>query len=218
MQVQSAADPPKKLALGERAVMADGNEYNIVPAEGERSRRSSVVYATEGTPLIVGPNGDLQGRAESECGAGCSRPSASRRNAQQLIVDVGGLRSVHPQTKEKAGRKPLKDIKTLKDDPAGGRQAGRRRQGALRQAVQGGRVTTLITSTPDSSSAPLQPRKFGLDMSTPLIVAFALAAMRPDPAADGLAVVLQSGRPQRRVHPRRTSSASSTIRYCSSRC
>src|SRR5712671_5319025 len=27
MQVQSAADPPKKLGLGERAVMADGNEY-----------------------------------------------------------------------------------------------------------------------------------------------------------------------------------------------
>src|SRR5580698_7504130 len=30
MQVQSATDPPKKLALGERAVMADGNEYNVV--------------------------------------------------------------------------------------------------------------------------------------------------------------------------------------------
>src|SRR6201989_2431596 len=29
MQVQSSADPPKKLNLGERAVMADGNEYNI---------------------------------------------------------------------------------------------------------------------------------------------------------------------------------------------
>src|SRR6185312_6759622 len=28
-QVQSSADPPKKLDLGERAVMADGNEYNI---------------------------------------------------------------------------------------------------------------------------------------------------------------------------------------------
>src|SRR6185369_16065311 len=26
MQVQSSTDPPKKLALGERAVMADGNE------------------------------------------------------------------------------------------------------------------------------------------------------------------------------------------------
>jgi iron(III) transport system substrate-binding protein len=40
------------------------------------------------------------------------------REAQQLIIDVGGLRSVHPDTKEKAGRKPLKDIKTMKDDAA----------------------------------------------------------------------------------------------------
>src|SRR5271154_4418238 len=30
MQVQSSTDPPKKLSLGERAVMADGNEYNVV--------------------------------------------------------------------------------------------------------------------------------------------------------------------------------------------
>ena len=30
MQVQSAAEPPKKLALGERAVMADGGEYVVV--------------------------------------------------------------------------------------------------------------------------------------------------------------------------------------------
>ena len=31
MQVQSAADPPKKLALGERAIMADGGEYVVLP-------------------------------------------------------------------------------------------------------------------------------------------------------------------------------------------
>jgi iron(III) transport system substrate-binding protein len=37
---------------------------------------------------------------------------------QQLIIDVGGLRSMHPQTKEKAGRTPFKDIKVMKDDPA----------------------------------------------------------------------------------------------------
>ena len=30
---------------------------------------------------------------------------------------IGGLRSAHPQTKEKPGWTPLKDIKTLKDDP-----------------------------------------------------------------------------------------------------
>src|SRR5437016_7972487 len=30
MQVQSATDPPKKLAIGERAIMADGGEYNLI--------------------------------------------------------------------------------------------------------------------------------------------------------------------------------------------
>ena len=38
---------------------------------------------------------------------------------QQLVIDVGALRSVHPQTKEKPGRKPFKDIKVMKDDAAG---------------------------------------------------------------------------------------------------
>ena len=28
------------------------------------------------------------------------------------------MRSIHPQTKEKPGRKPLKEIKTLKEDAA----------------------------------------------------------------------------------------------------
>ena len=37
---------------------------------------------------------------------------------QQLIIDTGGLRSMHPSTKEKAGRTPFKDIKVMKDDPA----------------------------------------------------------------------------------------------------
>jgi iron(III) transport system substrate-binding protein len=38
--------------------------------------------------------------------------------AQQLMVDFGGLRSVHKLIKEHAGRKPLGEIKTLKDDAA----------------------------------------------------------------------------------------------------
>ncbi|MEN3378051.1 MAG: iron(III) transport system substrate-binding protein, partial [Hyphomicrobiales bacterium] len=37
---------------------------------------------------------------------------------QQLIIDVGGLRSVHPQAKEKPGRKLLSEIKLMKDDAA----------------------------------------------------------------------------------------------------
>ena len=43
MQVQSSADPPKKLALGERAVMADGNEYNLIQLK-EKGEPVEIVY------------------------------------------------------------------------------------------------------------------------------------------------------------------------------
>src|SRR5262249_37724521 len=77
MQVQSSADPPKKLALGERAVMADGNEYNMF-IEKEKGTPVEIVYATEGSPLIVGPNALLRTRP-IRMPPGCSRASASRR-------------------------------------------------------------------------------------------------------------------------------------------
>ena len=56
MQVQSSTDPPKKLALGERAVMVDGNEYNALQLK-EKGDPVEIVYPTEGTPMAVGPNG-----------------------------------------------------------------------------------------------------------------------------------------------------------------
>src|SRR3978361_548028 len=56
MQVQSSADPPKKLEIGERAVMADGNEYNNFQMR-EEGAPAEPVYATEGSPLIIGPHG-----------------------------------------------------------------------------------------------------------------------------------------------------------------
>src|SRR5947208_14956519 len=55
MQVQSAADPPKKLDLGERAVQADGNEYNLLQSKAKNGP-IEIVYPPEGTPVIVGPN------------------------------------------------------------------------------------------------------------------------------------------------------------------
>ena len=116
MQVQSSADPPKKLELGERAVMADGNEYNILQFK-ETGRPVQPVYATEGSPMIVGPNGIFKGSPNPNA-AKLFQSFCFSREAQQLIIDFGGLRSVHPQTQEKAGRTLLKDIKTMKDDPA----------------------------------------------------------------------------------------------------
>jgi iron(III) transport system substrate-binding protein len=114
MQVQSAADPPKKLALGERAIMVDGSDY-VLTLLKDGGRPVELVYPAEGTPLVVGPNGVFKGGPN---------PNAARLfnaycfslEAQQFIVDVGALRSVHPHTRERAGRKPLSAIKTMKDD------------------------------------------------------------------------------------------------------
>jgi iron(III) transport system substrate-binding protein len=116
LQVQSSADPPKKLALGERAVQADGNEYNIFELK-EAGRPVEPVYATEGSPLIVGPNGVFK-NAPHPNAARLFQSFCFTPQAQQLIVDAGGLRSMHPQVKEKPGRKPFRDIKVMRDDPA----------------------------------------------------------------------------------------------------
>jgi iron(III) transport system substrate-binding protein len=116
MQVQSSADPPKRLELGERAVMADGNEYNIFQMK-EAGQPVEPVYASEGSPLIVGPNGIFKDSPHPNA-AKLFQSFCFSRDAQQLIIDIGGLRSVHPQTQEKPGRKPFKDIKTMKDDAA----------------------------------------------------------------------------------------------------
>src|SRR6266478_617180 len=116
MQVQSSADPPKKLEIGERAVMADGNEYNIFQLK-EAGRPVEPVYASEGSPLIIGPNGIFK-TSPNPNAAKLFQSFCLGRDAQQLIIDVGGLRSVHAQTQEKPGRTSFKDIKTMKDDAA----------------------------------------------------------------------------------------------------
>jgi iron(III) transport system substrate-binding protein len=122
MQVQSSADPPKKLALGERAVMADGNEYNLFQLK-EAGQPVEIVYPTEGAPLIVGPNG-LFKDAPNPNAARLLQSYMFSVEAQQFIVDVGGLRSLHPLVKEKPGRRPLAEIKVMKDDPAAVEAAG----------------------------------------------------------------------------------------------
>jgi iron(III) transport system substrate-binding protein len=116
MQVQSSADPPKKLALGERAIMADGNEYNLIQLK-EKGEPVEIVYPSEGTPLIIGPSGVMKD-APSPNAARLLQSFMFSTECQQLMVDVGGLRSFHDQVKDKAGRKPLHDIKLMKDDAA----------------------------------------------------------------------------------------------------
>jgi iron(III) transport system substrate-binding protein len=117
LQVQSASDPPKKLARGERAIQADGSEY-VIQQEKDRGQPVEPVYAAEGSPLIIGPNAVFKAAPNPNAArlfqSFCFSPAC-----QQLIVDYGGLHSAHAQVKEKPGRIPFKDIKAMKDDPEG---------------------------------------------------------------------------------------------------
>ncbi len=117
LQVQSASVPPKKLALGERAVQADGVEY-LIFKEKESGQPVDPVYASEGTPLIIGPNGVFKA-APNPNAARLFQSYCFTAECQQVNINTGGLRSAHPQTKEKPGRTPLKDIKLMKDDAVG---------------------------------------------------------------------------------------------------
>jgi iron(III) transport system substrate-binding protein len=117
MQVQSSTDPPKKLALGERAVMADGNDYNVIQLK-ERGQPVEVVYPSEGTPFVTGPTAIF---------ASAPNPNAARlfqnwlhsREAQQQLVDFARQHSLHAQVTEKPGARKLSEIKLMKDDAAG---------------------------------------------------------------------------------------------------
>ncbi len=96
--------------------MADGNEYVLIQVK-ESGGPVEAVYPTEGTPQVVGPNGVFKA---------APNPNAARLfqcfcfspECQQLMVDIAGMRSFHPQVTEKPGRKPFADIKVMKEDAA----------------------------------------------------------------------------------------------------
>jgi iron(III) transport system substrate-binding protein len=116
MQVQSGADPPKRVAQGERPVMADGGEY-LVQQMKAAGAPLAIVYPTEGTPTIPGGAGVF---------ADAPHPNSARlftlylfsREGQQVMSDTAWLRSFHPDVKYHDGVKPLSEIKTMKADPA----------------------------------------------------------------------------------------------------
>jgi iron(III) transport system substrate-binding protein len=115
LQVQSSTEPPKKLALGERAVSADGLEYVHIQLK-ESGAPIAIVYPAEGTPFVP----SCEAIAKN-----APHPNAARlfisfmfsRETQQYLVDTAGLRSFHPDVKDKQGRVPLSKIKLLPSDP-----------------------------------------------------------------------------------------------------
>lgn len=115
MQVQSSVDPPKKIALGERAVMADGGHYNV-HQHIDKGAALAVVFPTEGSPYVSNPAALFKA---------APHPNAARllhnwmfsAEGQQSNTDNAGTYSMHAEVKPKAGRKPLAEIKIMKEDP-----------------------------------------------------------------------------------------------------
>jgi iron(III) transport system substrate-binding protein len=115
MQLQSAAEPPRKIALGERAVQADGNDYSLYLYK-DAGRPVQAVYASEGTPQIIVETGIFRSS---------QNPNAARLfqqflysiEGQQIFIDFAH-RSFHAQVKDRPGLTPLSAIKTMKSDPA----------------------------------------------------------------------------------------------------
>ena len=117
MQVQSSTDPPKKLSLGERAIMADGNEYGVVLLK-EAGQPVEPIYPSEGSPTISGPTAIF---------ATAPHPNAARlfqawlhtRETQQFFTDFTAQYSAHAQVQSKPGRRKISDLKLMKEDAEG---------------------------------------------------------------------------------------------------
>jgi iron(III) transport system substrate-binding protein len=117
MQVQSATDTPKKVTLGERAVMVDGAGYLVIRGK-EAGEPIEIVYPEEGTPLAAGPSAIFKA-APNPNAARLLQNWMNSREGQQMIIDVARQYSAHGQTVEKPGVRPLKEIKLMKEDPEG---------------------------------------------------------------------------------------------------
>jgi iron(III) transport system substrate-binding protein len=115
MQVQSAGDPPIKVMLGERAVMADGNDYNLIVFK-DQGKPVEVVYPAEGSPLIIVPSGVFK-EAPNPNAARLFQNFFFSREAQQMLVNDFAHRSFHSEVKPRAGQMPMSEVKMLKSDP-----------------------------------------------------------------------------------------------------
>lgn len=115
MQLQSAAEPPRKIAEGERAVQADGNDYSLELYKAQ-GRPVQAVYATEGTPQIVVETGIFRSSPNANA-ARLFQHFLYSQAGQQIFIDFAH-RSFHSQVKDRPGRPPLSAIKTMKSDAA----------------------------------------------------------------------------------------------------
>ena len=114
MQTQSALEPPRKVASGEREVMVDGSEYFVFSLI-DQGNPIKIVYPAEGVPAITSPAAILKA---------APHPNAAKlfyaflfsQEVQQVMVDKGGTRSFHKLVKDRPDRVPLAQLKLFPED------------------------------------------------------------------------------------------------------
>ena len=116
LQVQSAADPPKKIQIGERAVMTEGNDYNLALLK-QQGQPVEAVNPVEGSPLIIVSCGIFRS-APNPNAARLFQSFMFSAEAQQIFVDAFAHRSFHGLVNDRPGRAPLAAVKLLNADPA----------------------------------------------------------------------------------------------------
>ena len=117
LQVQSATDPPKRIALGERAIMIDGAGYLVIRGK-ESGQPVDVIYPAEGTPLATSPSVLMKSAPHPRAGRLFHNWMHSREG-QQLLIDYARQYSPHSQAVEKPGVRKLSEIKLMREDPEG---------------------------------------------------------------------------------------------------
>ncbi len=95
-----------------------------------------IVYPTEGTPLIVGPNASSR-RRPIRTRRGCSRCYCFTPNASSCASTSAACVRCIRDVKEKPGRTPLRDIKVMKDDAAAVEKNAEEIKAALHQDIPG---------------------------------------------------------------------------------
>ena len=135
MQVQSGVDPPKKVALGERAAMVDGADY-IALQQQDKGAPIEVVYPLEGAPLVNSPNAIFKA---------APNPNAARLfqswmysgEGQQALVDISGQYVPHRADQAEAGPPPARRHQDHEGRSRRRPDAGRRHQGEVHGHLQG---------------------------------------------------------------------------------
>ena len=141
MQVQSAVDPPKKVALGERAVMADGADYIALQLK-QKGSPIEIVIPLEGAPIVNSPNALFKqapipyaARLFSQLVLLGRRPAEAR--GRHRTVCAARPRGACP------GAPPTQGHQDHAGRPRGAAQDRRRGQGQVRRNLQGlGRVAS----------------------------------------------------------------------------